>query len=139
MRAPVYVDSGGWIALLSRRDAHHPEAAEVFRESVRRRAALLTSNLVIAEVHRLLLFRGGISAALAAVERITALERVSVEFVTRAHHDDAVEWLRRFADQPFTYTDATSFAVMTGRRCRQVIGFDRHFQTAGFERWPGSS
>jgi predicted nucleic acid-binding protein len=138
--ALAYVDSGGWIALLSRRDRHHAEATRVFRAVVRRHTALVTSNLVLAEVHRLLLFRAGIQAALAAVERITRIDRLSVEFVTAAHHAAALEWIRRFADQPFTYADATSFAVMAGRRCRHVIGFDRHFQIAGFERWlPGSA
>jgi uncharacterized protein len=58
--------------------------------------------------------------------------------VTEAHHEAALGWLRRFPDQRFTYTDATSFAVMERRSCRQVIGFDRHFEIAGFSRWqPG--
>jgi predicted nucleic acid-binding protein len=134
----VYVDSGGWIALLSRRDRHHSEAAKLFREVARRRTALVTSNLVLAEVHRLLLFRAGIAAAFAAVERITALDRLSFEFVARTHHDAAMEWIRRFADQSVTYTDATSFAIMAARRDRQVIGFDRHFEIAGFECWRGA-
>jgi len=28
-----------------------------------------------------------------------------------------------------------SFAVMTARRCRTALSFDRHFQTAGFDLW----
>lgn len=134
----VFVDSGAWLALFSHRDGHHREADRLFREAVRRRAALITSNLVVAELHRLLLFRAGITAAYRAVDRMTRLESLSLEFVTKAHHDAALGWLRRFADQRFTYTDATSFAVMESRGCGRVIGFDGDFRIAGFERWqPG--
>ena len=135
MRAAVYVDSGGWIALLSRRDRHHQEASKLFRAAVKQRVGLITSDLVLAEVHRQLLFRAGIGAALGALNRIARVKEVSVEFVTRADHDSALEWLRRFGDQPFTYADVTSFAVMESRGARQVIGFDHHFQVAGFEQW----
>lgn len=134
MRA-VFVDSGGWLALLSHRDGHHGDAERLFRAALALRVSLVTSNLVLAEVHRLLLFRAGIAAAYRAVERTSRLERLSLEFVTEAHHEAALGWLRRFPDQGFTYTDATSFAVMESRDCRRVIGFDRHFQIAGFDPW----
>jgi len=131
----AFVDSGGWIALLSLRDAHHVAAEALFREVSSRRILLITTNLVIAEVHRQLLFRAGIRAALAALEGIKAGDRLQIEFVTRDHHGSAVEWLRRFGDQPFTYADATSFAVMKARRCTSFIGFDGHFAIAGFTPW----
>lgn len=138
MQPPVYVDSGGWIGLFSRRDERHRTAENLFRKVVKQDVALLTSNLVVAEVHRHLLFRTGIQPARAVLDRICGLQRLSIEFVTQAHHEAAMDWLRRFGDQAFTYADATSFAVMEARGIRQVIGFDHHFQIAGFERWqPG--
>jgi predicted nucleic acid-binding protein len=134
----AFVDSGAWLAFFSRRDGRHRDADRLFREGVARRAALITTNLVLAELHRLLLFRAGITAALRVLDRMSRLECLTLEFVTEAHHEAALRWLRQFADQRFTYTDATSFAVMESRGCRRVIGFDRHFEIAGFERWrPG--
>ncbi len=138
MRPLVYVDSGGWIAHVSRRDAHHHEARSIFRELSKRRLPLLTTNLVLAEVHRQLLFKAGIRAALGTVDAIGKVGSLSIEFVGRTHHEAALEWIRRFPDQPFTYTDAASFAVMSARDCRRFIGFDRHFDVAGFERWQPS-
>lgn len=135
MPEAVYVDSGAWIALVSRRDRWHREADRLLREGIQRRLALLTSNLVLGEVQRHVLRRMGIEAAYRALDRIPRIEQVSVEFTTRDHHDKAMEWLRRFRDQDFTYVDATSFAVMEARGIGRVIGFDHHFQIAGFERW----
>jgi predicted nucleic acid-binding protein len=132
---PVFVDSSGWIAHLSRRDRHHAEAGDLFRRAVAERARLLTTDLVLAEIHRLILFRAGRAAALAALEKISNLGSVEIEWIERSHHDEALRWIRRFDDPLFTFADATSFAVMKARKCRHVIGFDRHFEIAGFERW----
>jgi predicted nucleic acid-binding protein len=131
----VYVDSGAWIAHASRRDRHHGEAHSLFQQIAERRLPLLTTNLVLAEVHRLLLFQAGIRAALGALEAIEKVRPLSIEFVGKTHHAAALDWIRRFADQPFTYTDAASFAVMSARQCRRFIGFDHHFEVAGFDRW----
>jgi uncharacterized protein len=135
MRGAVFVDSGGWIALLGRRDANHREAKDLFREARRRRRELFTSNLVLAEVHRFLLFRAGVAPAAAALERIGRADHLAIEFVTRTVHDAAIGWLHRFGDQAFSYTDAASFAVMHDRGSREAITFDRHFEIAGFVRW----
>src|SRR5690606_38709944 len=59
---PVFVDSGAWIALVSARDQHH-STDTLFRHTIAARNRIVTSNLVLAEVHRLLLHRVGIAAA----------------------------------------------------------------------------
>ena len=43
-----------------------------------------------------------------------------------------VEWLARFHDQDFSFTDAVSFAVMRSRRIRNALTLDRHFAVAGY-------
>jgi predicted nucleic acid-binding protein len=133
--ASVLVDSGAWIALLSARDQHHLEAEELFQRAAREGVPLLTTNLILAEIHRFVLFRAGIRAASAALGHIESSALVQIEFATAGHHRAALEWLGRFADQRFTYTDAVSFAVMRSARCRAVLGFDRDFAIAGFSFW----
>src|SRR6266536_5384629 len=82
----LFVDSGAWIALRSRRDQHHTEADAFFREAIRRRIRLFTTNLVIAETHRLTLFRAGVEAAVRALDRIDASPSVTVVFPTGEDH-----------------------------------------------------
>ena len=48
----------------------------------------------------------------------------------------APDWLERYDDQGFSYTDAVSFAVMTERGIRDALAMDRHFATAGFTLLP---
>ncbi|MBI1736504.1 MAG: PIN domain-containing protein [Candidatus Rokubacteria bacterium] len=131
----LFVDSGAWIALRNRRDQYHVLADRLFRTAVRDRRPLFTTNLVIAESHRLTLFRVGVLAALRALDRIDASERVTVHFATEADHVAARRWIERLAPRPVTYTDAISFAVMETLGCRDVLGFDRDFEVAGFTLW----
>jgi uncharacterized protein len=134
----LFVDSGAWIALRSRRDQPHAEADRLFREALRRRIPLATTDLVLAELHRLTLFRAGALPALRALDRIDESPSVTVHFAAAEHHAAARRWLERLAPHPITYTDAVSFAVMEGLRCRHALAFDHDFAAAGFELWrPG--
>jgi predicted nucleic acid-binding protein len=134
----LFVDSGAWIALRSRRDQHHAEADRLFREALRRRIPLATTDLVLAELHRLTLFRAGVLPALRTLDRIDQSPSVTVHFAAAEHHAAARRWLERLAPHAITYTDAVSFAVMQGLRCRHALAFDHDFTAAGFELWrPG--
>ena len=136
--ARLFVDSGAWIALRSRRDRHHVEADRLFREALARRVRLITTNLVIAETHRLTLFRAGLQPALRALERIDASPSVTLHCATADDHAAARRWIQRMAPRPITYADAVSFAVMEANRCMHVLGFDDDFAAAGFVPWRGS-
>jgi predicted nucleic acid-binding protein len=133
--ARLFVDSGAWIALRSRRDQHHSAADRAFRAAIARRIALVTTNLVLAEIHRLTLFRAGPEAASRALERIDSSPSVTIHFATKDDHLAARDWLARLAPRPVTYTDAVSFSVMEATKCTHVIGFDEDFAAAGFELW----
>ena len=103
--------------------------------AVERRISLLTTNLIIAEVFRLTLFRAGREPAVRALDRIEASASVTVHFATSDDHQAGRRWLERLAPQLVTYTDAVSFAVMSATKCTHVLGFDRDFEAAGFELW----
>jgi predicted nucleic acid-binding protein len=133
--ARLFVDSGAWIALRSRRDQYHAAADRAFRAAVERRIPLVTTNLIIAEVFRLTLFRAGREPALRAPDRIDASPSVTVHFATSDDHVAGRRWLERLAPQPVTYTDAVSFAVIESTKCTNVLGFDADFSAAGFELW----
>jgi predicted nucleic acid-binding protein len=131
----LFVDSGAWIALRNRRDQHHAEADQLFRETLRRRIRLVTTNLVLAEVHRLTLFRIGGEAAARVLDRIDESSSVTVHFAGAEDHAAARRWLQRLAPRPVSYADAVSFSVMESLGCTRALGFDQDFEAAGFELW----
>lgn len=133
--ASAFVDTSGWLAFFSARDNHHAEADALFRLAVEKRVRLITTSLVLAELHRLLLHRAGIRPALVALERIDASPNVSVRFADAGLHREARAWLSKLSDQVITYTDACSFAAMQDARCTTALGFDEDFVIAGFTLW----
>lgn len=132
----VLVDSGAWIALVSADDTHHVRADAAFRAVLAGGIRLVTTNLIVAEVHRLLLHRAGIRPAAAFLERLDRGPRLTLAYPTAEHHAAARAWLARLADQRITYTDAVSFAVMASSRCDAALSFDHDFVLAGFALWP---
>lgn len=109
----------------------------MFRTASARRIRLLTSNLVLAEAHRLLLHHAGIRPAVSALDRFEASPLLTIIFADAGHHRAARAWLERLADQPVSYTDAVSFAMMDATRCSGAMSFDHDFLLAGFSLWFG--
>ncbi len=134
-RDSVYVDTSAWIALLSARDQNHAVAEQLFREAVALKVVLMTTNLVLAEVHRLILHRVGMRAANLALDRIESSARTSILFATDAHHHAAKAWLLGLRGRRMTYTDAVGFAVLNDSSCAGFLSFDSDFLVAGFSPW----
>ncbi len=127
----IFVDSGALFPIFNPRDAHHEEAQVILKNLLSVRNTLVTSNFVMAETHALMLARVGRARAfrfLQGLERSTTV----VERVTEGDERRALEILARYDDKDFTYTDATSFAVMERLRMDTAFAFDRHFSQYGF-------
>jgi predicted nucleic acid-binding protein len=127
----IFVDSGAFGAFSMKRDVNHMIAAEIAAIIVATDRFTVTTNFIIAETHALVLSRVNRVAALATLEIIESgtklIERVSEEDELQAR---AI--LERYDDKSFSYTDATSFAVMVRLGLKDVFTFDRHFAQFGF-------
>jgi predicted nucleic acid-binding protein len=130
--AEIFVDTSAWYELADPRQAGHPAVARALEERVRRGTLIVTTNLVVAETHALLLRRGGREAALRFLGEV-GREPILVETSTPEIAERArLEWLVRFKDQDLTLTDAVSFVVMTNRGIREALALDQQFAAAGF-------
>ncbi len=132
--AGLFLDSSGWFAAMSPKEAGHTRARDSYTTAARRKVGLVTTPFVIAEVHTLMLrWRGAADAQ----------GFLSVAFNPAAHHvitpdaeliDAAMQrWVRGYADQTFSLCDAISFEVMRRHRLSRALTFDHHFVTAGFD------
>lgn len=126
--ARILVDTSAVYALLDRGDAWHESAEASLEDLKRARSEPLLTNFLVAECHALLLSRLG-----GAVARKWLLANVwAVERVTADDERAAKEIIRKYADKSFSYTDATSFAVMERLGLRTAFAFDPHFRQYGF-------
>jgi uncharacterized protein len=133
----VFVDTGAWFALQVQDDEHHEAARQTLPALLVACRSLVTSNLIIGETYTLLRMTKGYTEAQRFLEKMKQSPRLERVFVTECVEQQAYQLLQRYADQPFSFVDATSFALMRQQRMRYAFAFDRHFVTAGFSRIPG--
>lgn len=140
MSKGVFVDTSGWLAAANSREAHHAEAAIAYDELVQRRDRLITTNLVVAEMHILTVRQQGAEAGCALLDAIYTDPRYTVVTTTRELESDATDrWLRPYRDHRFSLTDAVSFEVMRLEKIGEALSLDHHFEVAGYTLIPAPS
>jgi predicted nucleic acid-binding protein len=133
----TFLDTSAWLAALNPRDPRHAAASRAYEDSVSRRVPLLTTNLVVAEMHSLLTRARGATQALRFLDQLYDDPSHEVVWATRDLERRAVDrWLRAFTDHQFSLADAVSFQLMRERGMQTAFAFDRHFAIAGFRLVP---
>jgi predicted nucleic acid-binding protein len=125
----IFVDSSFWIAQQLQRDPRHRVAKEL--ERAHSRSRLVTSSAVVAESWTYLRRKGGHKQAVAWLDAVRAAPSL-VERIDAALEDEAWAWLRIHDERPYSFVDATSFALMRKLRIREALAFDGDFAAAGF-------
>lgn len=126
--ARVLVDTSAVYALVDRSDAQHAKARKRLRGLKKMRAEPVLTNFIVAECHALLLARVGHATARAwLATNIWPIERVSVE-----DEQQARSIIGEYVDKSFSYTDATTFALMKRLHMECAFAFDKHFAQYGF-------
>ena len=118
---------------MSPRERMHERASDAYRRAVTDGASLITTDLVVAEVHALLLRWRDQSAGARFLELVYQTGTHTIVHADDELIGDALaHWIRRFTDQRFTLCDAVSFEVMRRERLTTALALDRHFATAGY-------
>lgn len=131
--ARVLVDTSAVYALLDRDDAFYDVAKSGLELLRRSRAEPLLTNFIVAECHALVLARlGGDLARKWLAENVWRVERVTTD-----DEEKARSIIARYTDKTFSYTDATSFAVMERLKILRAFAFDAHFRQYGFASLEG--
>ncbi|MDW8339436.1 MAG: PIN domain-containing protein [Thermoleophilia bacterium] len=123
----IFVDTSYWIALALERDRHHLEAARLAPRPARSR--LGTSSLVRGETWTYLRRRTSHAFAMSWLD---GMAKVETHQIDQALEADAWAWLRVHDERPYSFVDATSFALMRSLRITDALAFDGDFEAAGF-------
>ena len=132
----LFVDTSGWFPLVDSHERAHAAVVRALRAAVKARRRLVTTNLVVAETHALIMRRIHRDAALAFVREVVRAPNIVVSSSSDIETTATSDWLDRFEDQDFSLTDAVSFVIMKQRGIRDVLGLDHHFTIAGFDLIP---
>lgn len=137
MPVELFVDTSAWYVLALSSAAEHQKFAAALRSRIERGTRIVTTNLIVAETHALLLRRTGRKTALTFVREVRRAPNIVITSSPEDEQSAVTDWLERFDDQLFSLTDAVSFAVMSDRGIREALALDHHFAVAGFVVVPG--
>ena len=131
MASEVLLDTSGFFALMDTRDPAHLKARH-WLESQRGRPRPLTTEWIVGETCTLLVARKRphlVGRFLDYLAQSTAL------LVLNPDEDllvSAKQFIRRRAEQGYSFVDCLSFCIMQERRISQALTTDAHFRKAGF-------
>ncbi len=136
MAVELFVDTSAWYVLAVSSTPQHRKVSEALRHRIEGRARIVTTNLIVAETHGLLLRRTSRNVALTFARQVRRAPNIVITSSTEYEEDAVTDWLEKFDDQSFSFTDAVSFAVMSDLGLREALALDHHFAVAGFEVVP---
>jgi len=128
----LFVDTSAWYPLVVRSAPGHASLGAAIREHILSGSRIVTTSLVIAESHAMIMRRAGIEAGLAFLRRVRQPPTIVVEYTADLEEEAIEQWLGRYRDQRFSMTDAVSFAVMRRREIPEALTLDAHFAIAGY-------
>lgn len=129
----LFLDTAGWFAAITPRESGHAKARKIYGEAAKAGDRLVTTPLVVAEMHAMILRWANVAAGrdfleLALESGTHTVVEPDADLMTAA----VARWIKRFQDKPFTLCDAVSFEVMRRERITRALTFDKHFSMAGF-------
>ncbi|MEW5953109.1 MAG: PIN domain-containing protein [Bacillota bacterium] len=125
----VIADTSAIYALIDRSDEFHQKATQIVKELSLKRVDLILTNFVLAETHALILSRLGHELAREWIKNLIW----TIEHVKREDEKRAREIIINFQDKTFSYTDASTFAVMERLKIDSAFSFDNHFMQYGWQ------
>jgi len=129
---PLFIDSGGFYALVSAESAPHADAVAIMEESRRGRRRAVTTDYGLDETATLLRARGLTKQLKEFLWLTEASQALSIEWMTPDRFAAARTFMLKHLDQEFSFTDCASFIVMKELRLIDALATDKHFRIAGF-------
>ncbi len=124
------VDTSAFYALTDSKDKNHETAVAIRDRLLGEKWRLFTTNIILIEMHALILSRLGRAVALQVIQHVDRSNTTIVR-VSPADEHAARRILAQYYDKDFALADATSFAVMKRLGISSAFTFDRHFAQYG--------
>mgnify|MGYP001613105151 CR=1 FL=1 len=125
----IFIDTSAFIALRVADDVNHKDAQAFLKAIKEQKPKLHTTNFILDEVYTYFYKAHEIAIEMAELimnNPLILLYRIRVE-----DENQAWEILKTFKDKDFSYTDATSFALMERIGIKTAFAFDEHFKQYG--------
>lgn len=125
----VFLDTSGIFAWINARDPHHELMMTFPRQPD---IQLILTDYIVDEACTLFGARNIGHRRDDIFQLVQSSKIVRMVWVEKETFWQAWEWMQKFRDQTFSFTDCTSFAVMKTLGIQEAATNDSHFRTAGY-------
>lgn len=125
----VFIDTSAFIALRLKDDINHKKARDFLSLIKDKKLRLHTTNFILDEVYTY--FCRNHKVAVEMAELIINNPLITMHRVGTDDENNAFMLLKEFSDKDFSYTDASSFALMERLEIKTVFAFDEYFEQYG--------
>jgi predicted nucleic acid-binding protein len=132
MAREVFVDTSGLYALADHRDPSRVAVERCVAGLVKSGAGLVVSDYIVDEACTLAKARGGGYAAIRLLEILERSEGIRLVWIGEERFGVAKAFFRKHADHGYSFTDCSSFVLMSEMGIHDALSTDRHFVEAGF-------
>lgn len=132
----VFVDTGAWLSLYDKRDQNHQSAKKAATYLKDEKVHLITTDYVFDEAVTIIRLRVGHKEAINFGNSMLKSRIVKIVDIGNDLKKEAWNIFVKYKDVRFSYTDCTSFAVLTQMKIEQVFGYDKHFKSMHFTLFP---
>lgn len=129
----VFVDTSGFKAWVDEKDDFHDKTKIIVNKLLKNEVVFVTSNFTLDETWTLLRCKCKMEKVRLLKKYLT--ESIPIFRIFRISADDearAWTWFDEKDWSGLSFTDCVSFAMMKRLGIKKVLGFDKHFEKAGF-------
>jgi uncharacterized protein len=135
----IFVDTSAWYAVEVEDDFKHNAAYDFLATLASGKYGIaVTTDYIIDETLTLLRSKSDLASALAFVDKITKSKSLRVFWVNEDLFRKALDIFKKSNNKTWSFTDCTSFALMTDLSISASFSFDNHFRQAGFQVFPAN-
>lgn len=131
-----FLDSGVLVAAAVKNDIYHRQAAIEFKNFVKQKTRLFTSNYILQETITRIIYNAGIRTAKTFADGFSKLEKdglVKVIWIDRSLHDLSLEYLYKYRDHPFSFIDASIIAIVKHLKLEKIYTTDSQLRQTGLD------
>lgn len=126
----IFLDTGGILALVNKRDALHQQAVEVNQELILANIQFIITDYILTEVGNALSRNKALG--IQTLNYLTVAPDVKLVRINESLFNQAIQMYQHYHDKEWGLTDITSFVVMEQLNIAEAFAKDKHFSQYGF-------
>jgi hypothetical protein len=128
----IFLETGGWLALLNEDDSLHARAVALWREMVGENCSVVLTDWIVVETGNGLARTRARRGFPGAVRQLRQSPRARIVSVTAVLMERALELYEERPDKTWGLVDCASLIVMADEGISEAFMTDRHCEQAGF-------